>query len=98
MELPEEWSAAFSLAEIAFLVTLTSADRVVSATAAHCLRLIAISERAKGSIPAHVITEEEKSKRYPVYEQLGIAKALVLGTFISRGRATLADVTLRTDR
>ena len=60
--MPEEWAAAFSLAEIAFLVTLTSADRVVSATAAHCLRLVAISERAKGGTPAHLITEEEKSR------------------------------------
>ena len=77
--MPEEWAAAFGIAEIAFLVTLTSADRIVSATAAHCLRLIAIAERQKGSTPAHLTSEEEKSKRYPVYEQLGTAKALVLG-------------------
>ena len=64
-------------------MTLTSADRIVSATASTCLRLIAIAERQKGSTPMHLLSEEEKSKRYPVYEQLGAPKALVLGKALS---------------
>ncbi len=76
-----ERAPAFAIAEIALLVTLTSADRVVSATASHCLRLIAAAERQKGGAPTHLISDEEKGKRYPVYEQLGNAKALVLGTW-----------------
>lgn len=61
------------------MVTLTSADRVVSATAAQCLRLIAGAERQKGGAPANLISEEEKAKRYPVYEQLGDSRSLILG-------------------
>ncbi len=79
MQRPADRTAAFGVAEIAFLVTLTSADRTASATAAHCLRLIAMVERQKGESPTHVVTDEEKAKRYPVYEGLANAKALVLG-------------------
>lgn len=61
------------------MVTLTSAERTTSATAAQCLRLIAGAERQKGNAPAHLISEEEKARRYPVYEQLGDPKAMVLG-------------------
>ena len=63
------------------MVTLTSAERMASATAAQCLRLIAGAERQKGNAPPHLISEEEKARRYPVYEQLGDSKALVLGRF-----------------
>lgn len=64
------------------MVTLTSADRMVSAAAAQCLRLLAGAERQRGNTaPAHLLTEEERSKRYPIYEQLGDPKALVLGLF-----------------
>ena len=65
------------------MVTLTSADRIVSATAAQCLRLIAGAERQKGSPPPALISEEEKAKRYPVYEQLGDARALILGMLLN---------------
>ncbi|KAJ3551785.1 hypothetical protein NM688_g4509 [Phlebia brevispora] len=85
-QVPDGRSDAFGLAEIAFLVTLTSADRTVSATAAHCLRLIAVIERQKGGAPARLVSEEEKSKRYPVYEQLGNAKALILGRIADQKR------------
>ncbi|PSR92202.1 hypothetical protein PHLCEN_2v4732 [Hermanssonia centrifuga] len=81
-----ERAPAFAIAEIALLVTLTSADRVVSATASHCLRLIAAAERQKGGAPTHLISDEEKGKRYPVYEQLGNAKALVLGRVADQKR------------
>lgn len=64
------------------MVSLTSADRYVSATSAKCLRLIAGAERQKGGAPPHLISEEEKAKRYPVYEQLGHAKSMILGIHV----------------
>jgi hypothetical protein len=79
IQLTPERVAAFAIAEIGFLVTLTSADRTVSATASQCLRLIAGAERQRGSPPGHPITQEEKGKRYAVYESLGDHKALILG-------------------
>ena len=79
IQLTPERVPAFAIAEIAFMVTLTSAERIASATAAQCLRLIAGAERQKGNAPAHLISEEEKARRYPVYEQLGDPKAMVLG-------------------
>ncbi|KAI0340881.1 hypothetical protein BDW22DRAFT_1485833 [Trametopsis cervina] len=86
IQLTPERVAAFAIAEIAFMVTLTSADRLVSATASSCLRLIAGAERQKGPAPSHLITEEEKAKRYPVYEQLGDSRALVLGRVADQKR------------
>ena len=86
IQLTPERVPAFAIAEIAFMVTLTSAERAASATAAQCLRLIAGAERQKGNAPAHLITEEEKAKRYPVYEQLGDPKALVLGRIADQKR------------
>ena len=83
IQLTPERVGAFAIAEIAFMVSLTSADRTVSATSAQCLRLIAGAERQRGSPPAHLISEEEKARRYPVYEQLGDPKALVLGTYLA---------------
>ncbi|KAI0089247.1 hypothetical protein BDY19DRAFT_1089227 [Irpex rosettiformis] len=86
IQLTPERVGAFAIAEIAFLVSLTSADRTVSATSAQCLRLIAGAERQRGSPPAHLISEEEKARRYPVYEQLGDPKALVLGRVADQKR------------
>ena len=77
VHLTPERAPAFALLEIAFLVTLTSADRIVSATAAQCLRMIAGAERQKGATPSNLISEEEKAKRYPVYEQLGDSKSFI---------------------
>ncbi|OCH94514.1 hypothetical protein OBBRIDRAFT_722708 [Obba rivulosa] len=70
---------AFALAEIAFLVALTSADSTVSLTAAHCLRLIAQAERMPDAPISSTLSEEERVKRYPVYEQLGDPKVMVVG-------------------
>lgn len=93
IQLTPERVPAFAIAEIAFLVTLTSAERTASATAAQCLRLLAGAERQKGNAPTHLISEEERSKRYPVYEQLGDPKALVLGaSWLSYGPGRLSDV------
>lgn len=79
IQLTPERVPAFAIAEIAFMVTLTSAERHASAMAATCLRLIAGAERQKGNPPPHLTSEEEKAKRYPVFEQLGDPKSLVLG-------------------
>ncbi|KAJ3504772.1 hypothetical protein NLJ89_g7765 [Agrocybe chaxingu] len=70
---------AFALAEIAFLVALTSADNGISQLAAKGLRLLAYAERQQ-SAPVNVtITDEERSKRNPVYEQLGDPRITVVG-------------------
>lgn len=75
----EDRVPAFILAEIAFLVTLSSADSNVSLTAAHCLRLLAEAERAPGAPQDTTLTEDERSKRFTIYEQLGDPKVMVVG-------------------
>ena len=79
IQLTPERVPAFAIAEIACMVTLTSAERQTSAMAATCLRLIAGAERQKGGAPQHLTSEEEKARRYPVFEQLGDPKSFVLG-------------------
>ncbi|KAJ3936091.1 MAG: hypothetical protein NXY57DRAFT_886591 [Lentinula lateritia] len=67
------------LAEIALLVSLPSADGNVSHTAAKGLRLIAHIESQADAPSNPTITEEDKSKRYPVYDRMGDPKVLVVG-------------------
>ncbi|KAI6130277.1 hypothetical protein EDD16DRAFT_1541379 [Pisolithus croceorrhizus] len=62
---------AFALTEIAFLVSLTSANSEVSQLAAQGLRSIAQAERHPKAPINTGLTEEERSKRNPIYEQLG---------------------------
>lgn len=71
---------AFALAEIAFLVSLTSADKGVSQLAAQGLRCIAQAECQGGPVNSGV-PEEERSKRHAVYEQLGDPNVVVVGEF-----------------
>lgn len=66
------------IAEIAFLVTLTSTDTVVSSFAARGLREIAIAECLPNSRRPFE-ESDEAAKRYPVYEQLGDPSVLVVG-------------------
>ncbi|CAA7259350.1 unnamed protein product [Cyclocybe aegerita] len=70
---------AFGLAEIAFLVALTSADNGISQLAAKGLRLLAYAERQQSAPINMTITDEERSKRNPVYEQLGDPRITVVG-------------------
>jgi hypothetical protein len=70
---------AFALAEIAFLVALTSADSNVSQLAAKGLRLLAHSERQQGAPINNSVTDEDRSKRNPIYEQLGDPRVMVVG-------------------
>lgn len=79
IQLTPERVPAFAIAEVAFMVTLTSAERQTSWMASQCLRIIAGAERQQGGAPPHHATEEEKVKRYPVFEQLGDPKAQPLG-------------------
>jgi hypothetical protein len=72
-------NSAFILAQIAFLISLTSADTVVSQAACHCLRSIALAERQQG-VPANPsFSEDELSKRNPIYEQLGDPNVTIIG-------------------
>ncbi|KAG5638079.1 hypothetical protein H0H81_001929 [Sphagnurus paluster] len=70
---------AFVLAEIAFLVALTSADSNVSQLAAKGLRFLANAERQRGAPVNQAISDEDRSKRNPIYEQLGDPKVMVVG-------------------
>ena len=64
--------------EIAFLVTLTSADTIVSMLAAKGLRDLAIAECLPNQ--RRVADEPENAaKRYPMYEQLGDPTVVVVG-------------------
>ncbi|KAJ3719315.1 hypothetical protein C8R42DRAFT_777357 [Lentinula raphanica] len=67
------------LAEIALLVSLPSSDSIVSHTAAKGLRLIAHIESQTDAPSNPTITEEDKSKRYPVYDRMGDPKVLIVG-------------------
>ena len=72
--------------EIACLISLTSLNINVSLTAAHCLRFIGEVERFPGVPLSDSITEEERVKRYPIYDQLGDPKVLVLGRVVHQKR------------
>lgn len=71
---------SFAIAEIAFLVSLTSADANVTLTAAHCLRLLAQAETSPDAPVTKSMSEEERVKRYPIYEQLGDPRIMVIGS------------------
>ncbi|KAG2156346.1 hypothetical protein DEU56DRAFT_231415 [Suillus clintonianus] len=70
---------AFAMSEIAFLVSLTSVSSDVSQLAAQGLRLIAQAERQPGAPVNDGLTEEERSKRNPIYEQLGDPSVIIVG-------------------
>ncbi|PPQ78909.1 hypothetical protein CVT25_002369 [Psilocybe cyanescens] len=70
---------AFALAEMAFLVSLTSADNDISQLAAKGLRLLSYAERLPGAPVNTSMTEEDRSKRNLIYEQLGDPRITVAG-------------------
>lgn len=80
IQLTNERLPAFAIAEIAFLVSLTSADTNVTLTAAHCLRLLAQAETMPNAPITTSLSEDERVKRYPIYEQLGDPKIMIVGT------------------
>ncbi|KZT29450.1 hypothetical protein NEOLEDRAFT_1128208 [Neolentinus lepideus HHB14362 ss-1] len=71
--------AAFALAEIAFLVSLTSVDMKVSSQAAQCLRLIAQAERQPDAPLNAGLSDEDWAKRHRTYDQVGDPKTVILG-------------------
>lgn len=81
LQFDEERVPAFAMAEIAFLVSLTSVSSDVSQLAAQGLRLIAQAERQPGAPVNHGLTEEERSKRNPIYEQLGDPRIVIVGVY-----------------
>ena len=70
---------AFTILEIACLVSLTSLNINVSLTAGHCLRLIAEAERFPDVPLNEKVSEEDRVKRYPIYDQIGDPKVPVVG-------------------
>ncbi|KAG1755407.1 hypothetical protein EDB19DRAFT_1661084 [Suillus lakei] len=79
MQFDKDRVPAFAMSEIAFLVSLTSVSSDVSQLAAQGLRLIAQAERQPGAPVNHGLTEEERSKRNPIYEQLGDPCVIIVG-------------------
>jgi len=69
----------FTILEIACLISSTSLNINVSLTAAHCLRFIGEVERFPEVPVNKSISEEERAKRYPIYDQIGDPKIPVLG-------------------
>jgi hypothetical protein len=83
MQFDKDRVPAFAMCEIAFLVSLTSVSSDVSQLAAQGLRLIAQAERQPGAPVNHGLTEEERSKRNPIYEQLGDPSVIIVGACYS---------------
>jgi hypothetical protein len=75
----ENSKAAFTLLEIALLVTLTSEDNGVSQLAAKGLRYLAYLETV-GNLSGPIEDDDFLSKRHLVYEQLGDPRVLIVGT------------------
>lgn len=67
------------MTEIAFLISLTSADKGISRIAAEGLRYIAQAERQPNTPVNSGISDEERAKRHSVYEELGDPNVIVFG-------------------
>lgn len=72
---------AMVLMEISFLVALSSADNTISKSAGKGLRLICHTEHQPDSPPNPIFTDEDRSQRNPIYEQLGDPRVAVFGRF-----------------
>ncbi|EIW76207.1 hypothetical protein CONPUDRAFT_64047 [Coniophora puteana RWD-64-598 SS2] len=79
IQLTQDRVYAFAMAEIAFLVSLTSASSDVTQLAAQGLRMIAQAERQPGAPVNNGFTEEDRSRRLPIYEQLGDPHIVIVG-------------------
>ncbi|KAH8118768.1 hypothetical protein DFH11DRAFT_1839273 [Phellopilus nigrolimitatus] len=90
-ELIKDWDfssgrlPAVIVAEMAFLVMLTSMDTTISALAAKGLREIAIAECLPNPYRPFEETDDA-AKRYPVYEQLGDPSVVVVGRVAQQKR------------
>jgi neurofibromin 1 len=72
---------AFALAEIAFVVSLTSADSGVSQSASKGLRILAETDRQQGAPLPALGDQDDRKSRNAVYEQLGDPNVMIVGTF-----------------
>ena len=72
------------VAELALLVTLTSADSAISTLSAKALREMAIAESSPNTRRDETedsAEAEEAAKRFPVYDQLGDPTVLTVGEY-----------------
>ena len=65
--------------ELANAVVLTSADTGVSRLAAHSLRAIALTEKRLGIQLNEALSEEDRARRFTIYDQIGDPKAVITG-------------------
>jgi neurofibromin 1 len=72
---------AFALAEIAFVVSLTSADSGVSQSASKGLRVLAETDRQPGAPLLPSGDQDDRKSRNVVYEQLGDPNVMIVGTY-----------------
>lgn len=84
IQLDESRVPALTLAEIAFMVTLPSANVDISHLAAKGLRLIALVERQPDVPVSDLLGEDELSKRNFIYEQLGDPRVVLVGMCLLR--------------
>ena len=70
---------ALALIELASTVSLSSADSGVSRLAAHNMRVIAIAEKRNSDLVNRAFSDEDRKKRFSIYEQLGDPKVPVIG-------------------
>lgn len=89
---------AFALAEIAFLVALTSTDKGLSQLAAQGLRFIAQAESQVGAPKNPGMAEEERFERHPIYDQLGDPHVIVVGKTENSYALMSAELKLRRTR
>jgi hypothetical protein len=87
---------SLALLEIAAAVSLASADPHVSRLAAHTLRVLAMSERHPSAPPNTLLTEDDRGRRYPIYEQIGDPKIRVTGRLAWQKRVRRLYSTLAT--
>jgi hypothetical protein len=81
---------AFILAEIAFVVSLTSADSGVSQMAARGLRILAQMDRETEDIP-NLAAGEEREERNSVFELLGDPHVMVVGEYFTSTTSNHTD-------
>ena len=72
---------AFTLAEIAFVVSLTSADSGVSQSASKGLRILAETDRQPGAPLPSLADQDDRKNRNAVYEELGDPNVMIVGSY-----------------
>lgn len=65
--------------------------------AAHCLRLLAQVQTAPDTPAIDGVNEDERAKRYPIYEQLGDPKVTVVGVYVEVQNDAPVDRSRRSD-